>query len=77
LKAGLTVDDITTAIQTGWRMSGASSAPTLSFHKETNLLIGAGDMSSLQVIDEVLRTLKPTTGDALPAPADKSAEKKS
>jgi hypothetical protein len=64
LDRGLTVDDITTAIQTGWKMAGTSPTPALSFHKETKLLIAVGDRNQLQTIDEVLgalRTPTPTT----------------
>jgi hypothetical protein len=57
LNRGLTVDDITTAIQTGWKMQGDSNPPTLSFHKETKLLIAVGDLNQLQTIDDVLKAL--------------------
>jgi len=57
LDAGLTVDDITTAIQTGWRLRGDAPTPALSFHKETKLLIAVGDNAGLDVIDQVLKAL--------------------
>jgi hypothetical protein len=60
LDRGLTVDDITTAIQTGWKMSGDRDTPTISFHKETKLLIAVGEPDKLQVIDDVLRALEPS-----------------
>jgi hypothetical protein len=66
LDRGLTVDDITTAIQTGWKMAGISPTPVLSFHKETKLLIGVGDMYQLQTIDQVLGALR------APEPATKA-----
>jgi hypothetical protein len=66
LDRGLTVDDITTAIQTGWRMAGTSPMPALSFHKETKLLIAVGDWSQLQTIDQVLGAL------SAPTPATKA-----
>jgi hypothetical protein len=66
LDSGLTVDDITTAIQTGWRLAGISPAPTLSFHKETKLLIAVGDWSQLGTIDQVLGAL------SAPTPATKA-----
>jgi hypothetical protein len=56
------IDDITTAIQTGWRMLGVKEVPELSFHKETKLLIAVGDPGGLALIDDVLKQLK------LPAP---------
>ncbi len=53
------VDDITTAIQTGWRMLGDEDPPTLNFHKDTKLLIALGTQSQLQMIEEVLSQLGP------------------
>ena len=58
---GLSVDDITTAIETGWKMLGDISPPTISFHKDTKLLIAVGDPSKLETIDAVLKALEPTT----------------
>ena len=43
LDRGLSVDDITTAIETGWKMLGETSPPTISFHKDTKLLIAVGE----------------------------------
>jgi hypothetical protein len=51
------VEDITTAIQTGWKMLGETNPPTISFHKDTKLLIAVGDPSKLQLIDSVLQQL--------------------
>jgi hypothetical protein len=61
LDSGLTVDDITTAIRSGWDMQGdtADSRPQISFHKETKLLIAVGDPEKLEVIDNVLKALQP------------------
>lgn len=59
LDRGLTVDDITTAIQTGWKMMGDAETPEISFHKETKLLIAVGEPDQLGVIDDVLRALQP------------------
>jgi hypothetical protein len=58
LERGLTVDDITTAIQTGWKMQGDTSPPQISFHKETKLLIAVGEPNKLEVIDNVLKALQ-------------------
>lgn len=75
LERGQTVDDITTAIQTGWKMLGEDNTPKISFHKETKLLIAVGEPEKLETIDAVLKALKtpssswsidPTTG--LPVP---------
>ncbi len=68
LDRGLTVDDITTAIQTSWKMLGYSPTPALSFHKETKLLIAVGDPSELETIDRVLSALNPPA----PAPVGKT-----
>ena len=60
LEQGLTVDDITTAIQTGWKMLGDSGAQpaSMSFHKETKLLIAVGESSQLETIVAVLGALR-------------------
>ena len=57
LDRGFTVDDITTAIQTGWKMAGVDPAPELNYHKETKLLIAYGEPNELQTIQQVLQTL--------------------
>ena len=60
------VEDITTAIQTAWKMMAENKlAPNnnatteLKFHKETGLLIAVGDAAQVQVIDDVLNALRP------------------
>src|SRR6185436_5500908 len=53
----LKIDDVTTAIQAGWRMLGVSPAPELNFHKDTSLLIAVGDQQKLDIIDAVLAEL--------------------
>lgn len=62
LNSGFTVDDITTAIQTGWKMAGITSPPELNYHKETKLLIAFGEPNELETIQTVLGTL-PTDND--------------
>jgi hypothetical protein len=62
-----TVDDITTAIDTGWKMLGESSPPKISFHKDTKLLIAVGEPSKLEIIDSALKAL------ARPKPASAAA----
>jgi len=57
LNRGFTVEDITTAIQTGWKLSGETNPPELNYHKETKLLITYGEPSKLRTIDRVLQTL--------------------
>jgi hypothetical protein len=66
-KHGFTVDDITTAIQTGWKMLGDTSPPEISYHKETKLLIAVGEPDKLQVIENVLSALD--RSDYAPGPA--------
>ena len=76
LDRGLSVDDITTAIETGWKMLGEASPPAISFHKDTKLLIAVGEPSKLETIDAVLKALEPPKPPpAAPAPAAKPAEK--
>lgn len=79
LDTGLTVDDITTAIQTGWKMSGLTTIPKLSYHKETKLLIAVGDWSAVGNIDNVLHALDPIPAAKATAAPDKpeKPEKKS
>ncbi|MCX6926960.1 MAG: hypothetical protein NT154_27695 [Verrucomicrobia bacterium] len=59
LDRGVSVDDITTAIETGWKMLGEISPPRISFHKETKLLIAVGEERKLDTIDAVLKALEP------------------
>jgi len=59
LEQGLTVDDITTAIQTAWKLRGDNPVPTLNYHKETKLLIAVGYPSQLGTIDDALKALRP------------------
>ena len=54
---GYTVDDITTAIETGWKMMGDTNPPAISFHKDTKLLIAVGEPSKLETIDALLKAL--------------------
>jgi hypothetical protein len=85
LDRGFTVDDITTAIQTGWKMMGEKETPEISFHKETKLLIAVGEPDKLAVIDNVLNALaqskfkpapliEPTTGLPLPKADSKAGQ---
>lgn len=59
LEQGLKVEDITTAIQTGWKMLGEKEIPNISFHQETKLLIAVGEPGKLETIDAVLNALRP------------------
>ena len=71
LEQGTTVDDITTAVQTGWKMLGEKSTPDVSFHKDTKLLIAVGEPARLALVDDMLAALLTTvksSGKPLPAP---------
>jgi len=58
LEAGLSVDDITTAIRTAWKMSNYTpSTVNLSYHRETKLLIAVAPEDELKAIDQVLAAL--------------------
>jgi hypothetical protein len=65
LENGYKVEDITTAIQTGWKMLGEKETPNISFHKETKLLIAVGEPTKLEIIDAVLNALRPAGQPAL------------
>jgi len=51
------IEDITTAIETGWQMLGEAEHPEIKFHKDTKLLIAVGESSKLALIDSVLTQL--------------------
>lgn len=57
LNRGFTVDDITTAIQTGWKIADVIPLPELNYHKETKMLIAYGEPKELETIGQVLQTL--------------------
>ena len=69
----MSVDDITTAIQTGWKMLGEENPPKISFHKDTKLLIAVGEPDKLEIIDAVLNSLQPPA--AAKTPEKPKAEK--
>jgi hypothetical protein len=72
------IEDITTAIQTGWKMLGEGSSPEMNFHKDTKLLIAVGDPGKLELIDSVLQQLgvakKPATNRPVPSRSDEAAK---
>ncbi len=57
LDAGYKVEDITTAIETAWKMLGIAPQPEMKYHKDTKLLIAVGEADKLQMIDEALSQL--------------------
>lgn len=52
-----TIEDITTAVETGWKMLGVEPTPKLSFHAETKLLIAVGSSELVAQIPAVLKQL--------------------
>jgi hypothetical protein len=67
LDQGLTVDDITTAIQTGWKMAGDSTGCELSYHKETKLLIVVGNSRQFETVNNALQALTQQINSVLSA----------
>ncbi|HUJ71374.1 MAG TPA: hypothetical protein VLZ30_03965 [Verrucomicrobiae bacterium] len=60
------IESITTAIETGWKMLGIATPPKLSFHKDTGLLIAVGEPDGLRVIDDMLQNLPFKKPDSTP-----------
>jgi len=58
LEAGYKVEDITTAIETGWKMLGETNPPRISYHKDTKLLIAVGEPEQLKLIGDALQNLQ-------------------
>ena len=52
------IEDITTAIKTGWEMLHITNTPPLKFHPETKLLIAVGPAEQLAIIDSTLEQLR-------------------
>lgn len=52
------LEDITTAIETGWKMHGLTPLPEIKFHADTKLLIAVGTSEGLEVISQVLQQLE-------------------
>ncbi len=63
LNRGLTVDDITTAIQTGWKMAGIKPAPEMNYHKETKMLIVYAEPDKLVSLEAALSALPTASTD--------------
>jgi len=73
LEAGYTIDDITTAVETGWKMMGITNPPTLNYHQNTKILIAVGEEAQVNLIRDVLIQLYPKKSEV--KPADDQAEK--
>ena len=57
LEAGYTVEDITTAVETAWKMLGVTKPPELTYHKDTKVLIAVGEDDKVNLIRDVLKEL--------------------
>lgn len=57
LESGYTVEDITTAVETAWKMLGVTKLPEISYHKDTKVLIAVGDADKVHLIGDVLDQL--------------------
>lgn len=66
LQNNLRVEDITTAITTGWDLMGLKQQPQIQYHKETRMLIAFGEAAHLDVIASVLKELQPPS-EKIPA----------
>jgi hypothetical protein len=71
LEAGYKVEDVTTAIETGWKMLGITRTPEISYHKDTKVLIAVGEIDKLKTIDDLLKQL--STGKRKETINDKAA----
>ncbi|MFO1460787.1 MAG: hypothetical protein U1G08_15450 [Verrucomicrobiota bacterium] len=52
-----TVEDIITAVKTGWDLDGKKDRPTLKYHDQTKLLVASGDPFQVEMIKSVLANL--------------------
>jgi hypothetical protein len=57
LEAGYTVEDITTAVETSWKMLGVTKPPQITYHKDTKVLIAVGEEDKVKLIGDVLKQL--------------------
>ena len=72
LEAGYKVEDITTTIETGWKMLGVTRKPEVTYHKDTKVLIAVGEADKLKTIDDALKQL--STGKPKEKLNDKGAD---
>jgi hypothetical protein len=73
------IEDITTAIKTGWDMLGikGDAMPQLKFHQDTKLLVAVGDSAKLLLIDDVLNELRKAPVSAPGEKAEPAQKKES
>lgn len=76
LQNNLRVEDITTAITTGWDLMGLKQQPQIQYHKETKMLIAFGEAAHLEVITSVLKELQPPSEKVPPLKPSAPPEKK-
>jgi hypothetical protein len=73
LEAGYKVEDMTTAVETAWKMLGVTNAPAMSYHKDTKVLIVVGKQEQVDLVGSVLKQLSTTPkGKSNDKSADKS-----
>jgi hypothetical protein len=65
------VEDIITAVQTGWKMQRITPTPELTYHPETKLLMVFGSDAALTLIADVLKQLEPPAVVPVAAPTEK------
>lgn len=65
LTAGYKVEDITTAVETAWKMLGVTNAPAISYHRDTSVLIVVGKQEQVDLVGDVLKQL-PTAARTKP-----------
>jgi hypothetical protein len=67
IESGHKVEDITTAVETAWKMLGVTNSPAMSYHKETQVLIVVGKQEQVDLVGDVLKQIatgKPIKKDA-------------
>lgn len=57
LDSGYRADDITTAVETAWKMLGVTNPPAISYHKDTKVLIVVGKQDEVNLVADVLKQL--------------------
>jgi hypothetical protein len=69
LAAGYKIEDVTTAVETAWKMLGVTNAPDISYHKDTKVLIVVGKQEQVDLVADVLKQLS-TTPKQIPGDKD-------
>jgi hypothetical protein len=58
LDAGYKVDEITTAVETGWKMLGVTNPPAMSYYNDTKVLIVVGEEEKADMVNDLLQQLR-------------------